>query len=326
MRPFDYHRAGSLSEALDRLASPGAMAIAGGTSIVDLMKLGAEAPASLVDINALPLRDIRVVGGVLSIGALASNTDVAASPLVKAHAPAVSQAILSGASGQIRNAATIGGNLLQRTRCPYFRSHDWPCNKREPGTGCPAIEGANHHHAVLGTSDRCIAVNPSDLAVALLALDAMVEVTRSGGKRTLPLAALYRLPGETPHIETVLQPGELITSIALPLTPLAELSAYVKLRARASYEFATCSIAWGMSLDAGIVREITVAIGGLGTVPWRDRQAEGRLEGTRLDEAAVDVFCNALFATARPTDDNRYKISLARRALHRALRGTPNDA
>lgn len=323
MRPFEFHRAASLDEALALLARPQARALAGGTTIIDLMKLGVENPGILVDIGALPLDGIALAGGTLRIGALASNSAVAAHPAVKTHFPAISEAILSGASGQIRNAASMGGNLLQRTRCTFFRSHDWPCNKREPGSGCPAREGANAHHAVLGISDDCLAVNPSDVAVALLALDAVVELRGGMGTRRVPFAGFYRPPGATPHLETVVQPGELITAIDVPQSRLAPVSGYMKLRGRASYEFSSASVAAAVRLEGGTVAEVAVALGGLGTVPWRDRAAEALLVGEPLSEGAIDRFCDALLAPARPTEDNRYKLDLARGAIHRMLAQGP---
>lgn len=319
MRPFDYHRPRSLEAALVLLGQPGARALAGGTTMVDLMKLGVEAPAALVDIGALPLAAIAVEGDVLRIGALASNSAVAADPIVRERAPAISEALLSGASGQIRNAASMAGNLLQRTRCAFFRSHDWPCNKREPGSGCPAHEGSNAQHAVLGVSQACMAVNPSDVAVALLALDASVGVLGPSGSRTVRFADFYRLPGETPHIETVIEPGELITHIDIPLTPLATRSRYLKLRGRASYEFASASVAAAVRLEGGRVADVALALGGLGTVPWRDPQAEAVLVGQVLSDDSIDRFCDALLAPATPTEANRYKLALARGAIHRTL-------
>jgi xanthine dehydrogenase YagS FAD-binding subunit len=319
MRPFEFHRASSVDEALDLLARPNARALAGGTTLVDLMKLGVEAPSALVDIGALPLDEIVLAGGRLRMGALASNSKVARDAAVRASFPALSEALLAGASGQIRNAASMGGNLLQRTRCAFFRSHDWPCNKRAPGTGCPAHEGSNAHHAVLGTSEQCSAVNPSDVAVALLALDAVVGLRSRRGSRLVPFAGFYRQPGSTPDIETAVEPGELITHIDVPQTSLAARSTYLKLRGRASYEFASASVAATIRCEEGRVTEIAVALGGLGTVPWRDRAAEALLIGQHLSGQAIDGFCNALLASARPTAANAYKLDLARGAIHRTL-------
>ncbi|KAB0268039.1 FAD binding domain-containing protein [Microvirga brassicacearum] len=319
MRSFEFLQAHSVEEALALLALPSTKALAGGTTLVDLMKLGVEAPARLVDIQALPLTEIAVTGETLRIGALASNSAVAADPSVRRLCPALCDALLSGASGQIRNAATMGGNLLQRTRCPFFRSHDWPCNKREPGSGCPAHEGADAHHAVLGTSDACLAVHPSDLAVALLALDAEIGIRAGHAARQVSLAAFYRLPGETPHLETIIGAGELITHIDVPITPLAATSRYLKLRGRASYEFASASVATALHCENGRVVELAVALGGLGTVPWRDRQAETLLIGGPLSEAVINRFCDALLAPARASAANAYKLALARGAIRRML-------
>ncbi|MCZ0737628.1 FAD binding domain-containing protein [Phreatobacter sp. AB_2022a] len=319
MRPFEFQRASSLAEALDLLARPNARALAGGTTLIDLMKLGVEAPATVIDIGGLPLDEVTLADGRLRLGGLASNSKVARDAIVRAQFPVISEAILAGASGQIRNAASMGGNLLQRTRCAFFRSHDWPCNKRAPGTGCPARDGANAHHAVLGTSDHCLAVHPSDLAVALLALDAVVALQSNAGMRRIPLASLYRLPGSTPDIETVVAAGELITHIDVPQTELAARSGYLKLRGRASYEFASASVAAAVRCEDGRVAEIAVALGGLGTVPWRDRSAEALLIGESLTDAAIDRFCTALLAPARPTEANAYKLDLARGAVRRAL-------
>ena len=319
MQPFEFQRASSLAEALDLLARPNARALAGGTTLIDLMKLGVEAPAAVIDIGRLPLDEVVLADGRLRLGGLASNSKVAKDATVRAEFPAISEALLAGASGQIRNAASMGGNLLQRTRCAFFRSHDWPCNKRAPGTGCPAREGANAHHAVLGTSDHCLAVNPSDVAVALLALDAVIGLQSRTATRQVLFAGFYRLPGATPGVETVVEAGELITHIEVPRTALARRSVYLKLRGRASYEFASASVAAAVRCEDGRVADIAVALGGLGTVPWRDRAAEALLIGQHLTDATIDRFCTALLAPARPTEANAYKLDLARGAVHRAL-------
>lgn len=319
MQPFEFQRASSLAEALDLLARPNARALAGGTTLIDLMKLGVEAPAAVIDIGGLPLDEVVLADGRLRLGGLASNSKVARDATVRAEFPAISEALLAGASGQIRNAASMGGNLLQRTRCAFFRSHDWPCNKRAPGTGCPARDGANAHHAVLGTSDHCLAVNPSDVAVALLALDAVIGLQSRTATRQVLFAGFYRLPGATPGVETVVEAGELITHIEVPRTALARRSVYLKLRGRASYEFASASVAAAVRCEDGRVADIAVALGGLGTVPWRDRAAEALLIGQHLTDATIDRFCTALLAPARPTEANAYKLDLARGAVHRAL-------
>lgn len=319
MQGFEYIRVETIDQAIRELGIPETRALAGGTTLVDLMKLGVERPRRLIDIGALPLRSIALEHDKISLGALVSNSEIAEDEAVKRLFPAVSQAILAGASGQIRNMASLGGNLLQRTRCPYFRSADWPCNKREPGSGCMATMGANAHHAVLGTSNACIAVNPSDLAVALLAMDAEVWIIGPGGERQVPISEFYKLPGEHPEIETVVEPGELITKVVLPISLLGANSSYLKLRGRASYEFASASVAAAVSIENGIVRNVAVALGGLGVVPWRDRNAEMLVSEQPLSAQVINRFCDALLAPARPTGDNGYKLDLARGAVHRAL-------
>ncbi|MBM6581164.1 xanthine dehydrogenase family protein subunit M [Microvirga sp. BT689] len=321
MEPFEFVRPTDIQDVLVAIRRPGSRILAGGTSLVDLMKLGVEAPSTVVDINALPLSMISVEGDALSIGALASNSDVAVHRAVKQHAPAVGQALLSGASGQIRNAATVGGNLLQRTRCTYFRSRDWPCNKREPGSGCAAIEGVNVGHAVLGISRSCIAVHPSDIAVALLAVDAYVHLASVAGERRIAIGDFYCQPGDTPSVETVIGPNELITKVEIPITNLNATSSYLKLRGRASYEFASASVATAILRDGDIVIDAAVAVGGLGTVPWRNRTAEKLLIGKKLTQESILAFCDALFAPASATPSNTYKLALARGAIHRTLRG-----
>ena len=319
MRPFDLIRPESLDEALKALALPGARAVSGGTNLVDLMKLSVEAPAALVDIRRLPLHEISLGADTVVMGALVANSAAAADPAIVLQAPAISEALLSGASGQIRNAATLGGNLLQRTRCGYFRAADWACGKREPGSGCAAATGINAGHAVLGTSPHCMAVHPSDLAVALLALDATVHLRSRDGARRIPLGDFYRLPADTPHIETALASGELVTAIEVPLTAPAKTSRYLKLRGRASYEFATASVAAAVLVEHGVVAEVAIALGGVGTVPWRDRAAEAQLVGRPLSAPSIEAFCDALLAGAVTTPANAYKLPLLRGAIHRAL-------
>lgn len=319
MRPFEFTRATDLADALARLSAPGARAMAGGTTLVDLMKLGVEAPQTVVDIGGLPLSKISSRLHDLSIGALVSNSDAADDPEIRRVAPAISQAILSGASGQIRNAATMAGNLLQRTRCTYFRATDWPCNKRVPGSGCPALSGVNGGHAVLGVSVACIAVNPSDLAVALVAADASLRLASAAGQRLIPIDDFYRLPGDTPHIETVMNDGELITEIVVPVTPLNAVSRYLKLRGRASYEFASASVAAAVTLEGGLVSDAAIALGGLGVKPWRNKIAEAELIGRPLDKTTIARFCDALLADAVTRPANHYKLALARGAIARML-------
>lgn len=319
MHPFDYNRATSVEETLLQLGQPGLRLLAGGTSLVDLMKLGVERPSSLLDITALKMEEVTLEGSGLRIGALATNTDAAQHNLVKMHANAVSKAILAGASGQIRNVATIGGNLLQRTRCTYFRGTDWRCNKRNPGAGCSAIDGLHAGHAVLGTSASCNATHPSDLAVALLALDAQIHVRSMHEARQISFDEFYVPPGATPQLEHVLAQDELITHISLPLRDSTLRSDYLKLRGRASYEFATVSVAAALRMEKGCVAEIAVALGGVGTVPWRIRAAESVLRDQPLTPERVARFCDALFASSTATTQLGYKLDMARAAVHRIL-------
>ncbi|MEO7220893.1 MAG: xanthine dehydrogenase family protein subunit M [Devosia sp.] len=301
MKAFSYERAASVAEALEMVARPGAKFIAGGTNLLDLMKLGIEAPAHLVDINRLGLDTIEPTAeGGLRIGALVRNTDLAADIRVRRDYGVLARALVSGASGQLRNKATTAGNLLQRTRCPYFYNTDMPCNKRKPGSGCAAIGGLSHNLGILGTSDACIATNPSDMAVALRALDATVEVVGdSGASRSIPVADFHCLPGDTPHIETTLRPGELIVAVILP-PPIGGTQVYRKVRERASYAFATVSVA--LVARAGKIER--AAFGGLATKPWR-------VDAT----GSVDDVADAVLAGAQPTHDNGYKLDLTRRTL-----------
>jgi len=294
--------------------------LAGGTTLVDLMKLGVEIPDALVDINRLGLDGIeRQQDGALRIGATARNTDLAHHPIVQAEYPALSQAILSGASTQLRNAATTAGNLLQRTRCVYFRDTAWACNKRAPGSGCSAIAGANRMMAVLGTSEHCIASNPSDMAVAMLAYDAVVHILGAGGARQVALAEFHLLPGDTPGKENVLQPGELVTHVTLPPAVPGARGAYLKLRDRASYEFALVSAAVSVTLAEGRIATARFALGGVGTRPWRVAAAEDSLAGQEPEEAAFRRAADLALAGARPQSQNGFKIELARRCLVHAL-------
>ena len=298
--------------------------MAGGTNLVDLMKCEVERPSRLVDINALPLAAIEAVtehgGGGIRIGALARMSDVAANSLVRQHAPAISQALLASASPQLRNAASIGGNLMQRTRCPYFRELTWtPCNKRNPGSGCSAIEGDNRMHAILGTSEHCIATHPSDFAVAVAALDGVIALRGPNGERHVAAVDFHLLPGSTPQIEHAIGHGELITSVFLPDAPHARHSSYLKVRDRASYEFALSSAAVGLDVDNGVIRSARIALGGIGTKPWRARAAETALTG---QTASADVFrraADAEMSNARGYGHNDFKIELAKRTLLRAL-------
>ena len=305
MKPFSYERAASVSEALEMAARPGAKFIAGGTNLLDLMKLGIEAPAHLVDINRLGLDTIEATtDGGLRIGAMVRNADLAADMRIRRDYAVLARALVSGASGQLRNKATTAGNLLQRTRCPYFYNTDMPCNKRAPGSGCAAIGGLSHNLAILGTSDACIATHPSDMAVALRALDATVEVAGPGGAtRTIPIAEFHLLPGDTPHIETTLAAGEMIIAVTLP-PPAGGTQIYRKVRERASYAFASVSVA----LVARHGRVERAAFGGLAPKPWR-------VDAT----GTADDVADATLASARPTPDNGYKLDLARRTLTAAL-------
>jgi xanthine dehydrogenase YagS FAD-binding subunit len=320
MTPFDYEKANGIASACASAARPGAKFIAGGTNLIDLMKLHVETPAHLIDINALPLRDIEETpDGGLRIGALVSNSALAADMRVRRMYPLLSQAILSGASGQLRNKATTAGNLLQRTRCPYFYDITKPCNKRVPGSGCAALGGLNRMNAVLGVSDNCIAAHPSDMAVAMTALDGRIETTaRDGATRTIPVGALYRAPGDTPNIETVLAPGELIRSVVVPPPPPGR-QIYRKVRDRASYAFALVSVAAVVAHGNGRVQAARVAFGGLSYKPWRSHDAEGTLAGAVLTRAAYDAAGTAALKDARGYGHNDFKIPLARRTLRATL-------
>lgn len=320
MKPFRYERASAVASACASAAEPQAKFIAGGTNLVDLMKLGIETPARLVDINALPLGGIEQTPEQgLRIGALVTNTALAGDMTVRRNYPLLSQAIVAGASGQLRNKATTGGNLLQRTRCPYFYDTTKPCNKREPGSGCAALEGLNRMNAVLDVSDNCIAAHPSDMAVAMTALDARVEtVAQDGATRTIPIDTLYRAPGDTPHIETVLHPGELIRAVVLPPPPPGR-QIYRKVRDRASYAFALVSVAAIVAHDDNRIQSARIAFGGLSYKPWRSAEAEAALAGAPLTRAAYDDAGAAALRNARGYGHNDFKIPLARRTLRAAL-------
>jgi len=294
--------------------------LAGGTTLVDLMKLNVERPQKLIDINRLPLDKIEALpDGGLRIGATVRNSDLANDARVQRDYPVLSQALLSGASAQLRNMATTGGNLLQRTRCVYFRDQDMPCNKREPGSGCAAIGGFNRNLAILGTSDQCIATNPSDMNVALMALDATIHILGPEGRRAVPIANFFLLPGDTPDKENVLQPGDLITHVTLPALPTGAKSLYLKLRDRASYEFALASAAIVMVRDGNAIGEVRFAMGGVGTRPWRVKDAEDRLRGARLDKAAFQAAAELFLKDAKPQSGNGFKIELAKRCLVHSL-------
>ena len=293
----------------------------GGTTLIDLMKLNVETPARVLDINRLPLDKIEdTLDHGLRIGATVRNSDLAYHPRVQRDYSVLSQAILQGASAQIRNMATVGGNLLQRTRCVYFRDTAMPCNKREPGTGCPAITGHNRTLAILGTSEHCIATNPSDMCIALAALDATVQIQGTKGTRTIAFGDFHLLPGSTPHRETVLEPGDLITHITLPPPTSGSKHLYLKLRDRASYEFALASAAVVLTISSGKISRARIALGGVGTKPWRSLEAEAALTGKPANDTTFRQAAEAALRSAKPQSENGFKIELAKRCLTHALR------
>ncbi|MEA2193890.1 MAG: xanthine dehydrogenase YagS FAD-binding subunit [Solirubrobacteraceae bacterium] len=321
MRPFDYERASDASVAVAAVAArPGAAFLAGGTNLVDHMKLGVESPDLLVDVSGLLSATIEDRDGGLRVGAGVRNADLAADMRVRASYPALAQALLSGASGQLRNLATTGGNLLQRTRCPYFREPSMACNKRAPGTGCAALEGFNRHHAILGASPHCVATNPSDMAVALLAFDAVVQVQGPDGTRAVTLAELYRPPGEAPDRDTTLAHGELITAVDLPRLPVAARSAYRKVRDRASFAFALVSVAAAVEHDGDTIADVRIAFGGLAHAPWRATHAERALRGAPATEASFRAAAHAELRAAEPLAHNAFKVPMATNALVATLR------
>jgi xanthine dehydrogenase YagS FAD-binding subunit len=331
MKTFDYVRPTTISAAIAAAAEPGAAYLASGTNLLDLMKGGVTRPDRLVDVTHLPGLD-RIeptADGGIRIGALVRNADLAHDLDFSKFYPAVAEALLSGASAQLRNAATVGGNLLQRTRCGYFYDTASACNKREPGTGCDARGGENRLHAVLGWSEACIATHPSDLCVPLVALDAVVEIEGRAGRREVALEALHRLPGDTPDQESVLDPGDLIVALRLPAEARAfsAHARYLKVRERTSYAFAIVSAAAGLRIERGTIREARLALGGVAPKPWRARAAEKILTGSRLDRATFQRAAEAALADARPSGDNQFKIELAQRIIVRALTlaaaGTP---
>ncbi|MEO9100922.1 MAG: xanthine dehydrogenase family protein subunit M [Burkholderiaceae bacterium] len=338
MNRFAYHRADSVDHALQLLASgTAARVIAGGTNLVDLMKYEVERPAALIDITRLPLSAIEEVnddqgGQALRIGALVSNSTLAYDERINARYPLLASAILAGATAQLRNAASTGGNLLQRTRCYYFYDVATPCNKRAPGSGCGAIGGVNRIHAILGASDSCIATHPSDMCVALAALEAVVIVqSAANGERRIPFAELHRLPGEAPEHDHTLQPDELIVAVELPASTagFGVHHTYLKLRDRQSYAFALVSVAAALEVDGDTIRRARIALGGVAHKPWRVPGAEHRLEGATVGDAAFNQAADALLEGAQGHGDNDFKIELARRAIRRALQqaaaGTPQS-
>jgi xanthine dehydrogenase YagS FAD-binding subunit len=320
MKAFTYQRADTTARAAAAAVKPGARIIAGGTNLLDLMKLQVETPSALVDINRLPLDNIEdTPDGGLRVGALVRNSDLAADPRVRQRYGVLSRALLAGASAQLRNKATTGGNLLQRTRCYYFYDITKPCNKRSPGSGCAALAGFNRIHAILGASDHCIATHPSDMAVAMRALDAKVETVNSEGKaRVIPIAEFHRLPGKTPEIETSLKSGEIITAVTLPPPPPG-VQVYRKVRDRASYAFALVSVAAIVDSAQGKIRSARLAFGGLAPKPWRVPQAEEKLAGAAANAASFSAAGNAVLEGARGYGGNDFKIPLTRRTLHGVL-------
>jgi xanthine dehydrogenase YagS FAD-binding subunit len=328
MEAFQFNQAKTVSSALEAVRSQTeAKFVAGGTTLIDLMKLNVETPKKVVDINSLPLTQIEsTADGGLKIGAMVRNSDLAHDETVQQRYTVLSEALLSGASPQLRNMATTGGNLLQRTRCYYFRDTAYPCNKREPGSGCPAIDGFNRIHAILGTSDHCIATHPSDMAVAMMALEAVVHIQGANGERTIPLNDFYLLPGTTPNRENVLAPGDLITYVTLPSLSNGTRSHYLKLRDRASYEFALSSAAVVASLNGNRIERVRIALGGVGTKPWRSMEAEQALEGREANEGNFRAAADAALKGAKPRHDNAFKVELAKRCLTRTLKNVTQSA
>lgn len=332
MKPFRYERAADAAGAVATVAAhPGAAFLGAGTNLVDHLKLGIASPDLLVDVSRLPLDQVEERdGGGLRVGATVRNADLAAHPAVRSRYPVLSQALLSGASGQLRNLATTGGNLLQRTRCAYFQDPSAPCNKRDPGSGCAALEGWTRYHAILGASSHCVAVHPSDMAVAMTALDAEVVTLGPDGERRIPVTAFHRLPGDAPHRDTVLRHGELITAVELPALPYATRSRYRKVRDRASYAFALVSVAVALDLedDGRTVREARIALGGIAHKPWRAERAEEALRGLPATEENCRAAAEAETADAHPLRDNAFKVPLVHNTLVAVVRdlagqGTP---
>ena len=321
MRPFKYVRASDpMAAARAVAANPHAKFLAGGTNLLDLMKEDVERPRELVDLTRLKLTQITASRGGVSIGALAKNTDTANHPLIRRDFPLLAQAIVAGASGQLRNMATNGGNLLQRTRCPYFYDTAMPCNKREPGTGCGAREGLNRMHAILGWSEKCVATYPGDMANALYALDAVVRVTGAARReRTIRIDDFHRLPDDTPERDTNLQHGELVTAIELPKSNSARHSYYLKVRDRASYAFALVAVATALELDGNTIRQSRVVLGGVAHKPWRSREAEAALAGKPASETSFRQAAEVALRDAQPLAHNAFKVELGKRAIVRAL-------
>ncbi|MEU6549099.1 xanthine dehydrogenase family protein subunit M [Streptomyces sp. NPDC046915] len=328
MREFDYHRASDVAGAVAVLGTdPDARFLGGGTNLVDLMKAGVERPARLVDVRELPLDRIEPTSdGGLRIGATVTNSELAAHPEVRRRYPALAQAVLAGASGQLRNMATVGGNLLQRTRCGYFTDVTKPCNKRVPGSGCPAIHGEHHNHAILGASGHCVAVHPSDMGVALAAFDAVISYETADGPGELPLGWFYLPVGDTPQRETALPPGALITGVTLPPAPVAARSRYRKIRERASYAFAIGSVAAALDVRDGMVHDVRLAFGAVASRPWRARAAERVLTGAPADGESFAAAADAELAAARPLPHNGYKVTLMRNLVVAVLTELAGEA
>jgi len=320
MRPFEYRRAAEPAEALSITGAEPARYLGGGTNLVDLMRQNIEAPAALIDVSRLPGTIEDTPNGGLMISAAVRNSELAAHPAVRTRFPMLSRAILAGASAQIRNMATVGGNILQRTRCPYFYDASGArCNKREPGTGCDAIEGFNRYHAIFGASEHCIATHPSDMCVALAALGATVHLAGSAGARSVPLLDFHRLPGDHPEIETVLRPGELITAIELTASSAAANSVYRKVRDRSSYAFALVSVAAGVEVAGGKIEDVRIALGGVAPKPWRATKAEELLRGQAPAKARFLAAADAELAAAKTFEGNAFKVELVRRTIAAVL-------
>lgn len=321
MKTFDYHRPLTVQDAIRRVVQSGGSYLAGGTNLVDLMKNGVEQPSALVDIARLDLAGIEATpGGGVLIGARATNSAVANHKLVRTQYPVLSQAILSGATTQLRNMATVGGNLMQRTRCPYFMDPGvGGCNKRRPGSGCGALTGFHRTHAVLGASDKCVAVHPSDMAVALTMLDAVVHVVGPDGARSIPIEGFFRLPADTPEIDNTVRPGELITGVQLPPSGFADTSWYLKVRDRHSYAFALVSVAAGLEVRNGVVAAAAIALGGVAAAPWRVRAAEKSMLGQPATNPAFDSAARMALLGAKPLPQNTFKVDLAKHSVVRAL-------
>jgi xanthine dehydrogenase YagS FAD-binding subunit len=319
VKPFSYLRPADTRAAIAAGSADGARFLAGGTTLIDLMRLEVMTPSAVVDLGRLPLTAIERHGDGLRIGAMARNSDVATHQLVVERYPLLSQALLAGASQQVRNMATVGGNLLQRTRCPYFRDLGVACNKRAPGSGCSALDGYTRSHAILGTSPSCIATHPSDMCVALAALDAVVHTRNGGRDRTIALSDFHTLPGDHPEVENVLEQGELVTHIELPASPFAAHARYVKVRDRAAFAFALASAAVGLDVTDGRIRAARIALGGVATKPWRALEAEQALVGQPPSRATFERAAAAALVDPRPRRDNAFKVALAQRTIVRAL-------